>query len=73
MQRMIKEYYIEITALGLCDNITVYRNIDPERVKDAAVKEQLAYIALRIPIYVLIRKGEEVLAKKIFKWIATKI
>ena len=73
LQDMIREYWAEIQVFGaIFDNVTLYRNVDPQALSDNELKRQLTYIAQHIPLYVLMRKGEEELAKKICKWIANR-
>ena len=73
LQDMIREYWTEINVFGaLFDRVIVEYNIDPKRKTDDEIRNQLIYIAQHIPLYVLMRKGEEELAKKICKWIANK-
>jgi hypothetical protein len=73
LQDLIREYWAEIEVFGaLFDNIIIYRNVDPKTYSDDEIKRQLTYIAQHIPLYVLMRKGEEELAKKICKWIADR-
>lgn len=73
LQNLIKEYWAEIQVFGaIFDNVTLYRNVDPKVLSDNELKRQLTYIAQHIPLYVLMRKGEEELAKKICQWITEK-
>ena len=73
LQDMIREYWAEIKVFGaIFDNVTLYRNVDPKTLSDNELKRQLTYIAQHIPLYVLMRKGEEELAKKICEWITEK-
>lgn len=70
LQDMIQEYWTQIDFFGgLFDGIKVFRNINPNTVSDAQIQDQLSYIARHIPAYLLLRKGEEELAKKIYNWI----
>ena len=70
LQDMIQEYWTQIDFFGgLFDGIKVFRNVDPNTVSDAQICDQLSYIARHIPAYLLLRKGEEELAKKIYNWI----
>jgi cobalamin biosynthesis Co2+ chelatase CbiK len=70
IQDLIYEYESEIVLFGaLCDGKTIYRNINPNTLSDDELRRQLVYIARHIPIYVLMRKGEEELAKRICQWI----
>lgn len=72
LQDMIREYTKEIELIGLFDNIRIYFNVTLDAISDDELKRQLLYIARRIPLYVLMRKGEEILAKKICKWLSNK-
>ena len=70
---MIREYRAEINVFGaLFDRVIVEYNIDPKCKTDDEIQNQLIYIAQHIPLYVLMRKGEEELAKKICEWITEK-
>lgn len=73
LQDMIREYRAEINVFGaLFDQVIVEYNIDPKCKTDDELRNQLIYIAQHIPLYVLMRKGEEELAKKICEWITEK-
>ena len=73
LQDLIREYWAEIQVFGaIFDNVTLYRNVDPKALSDNELKRQLTYIAQHIPLYVLMRKGEEELAKKICKWLVSR-
>ena len=70
LQDMLKEYELEIDAFGgLVDGKRVVRGILFDDVSDNEIVSQLNYIYTHIPIYVLMRKGEEKLAQKIDNWI----
>lgn len=73
LQDLIREYWTEIEVFGAqFDNVRIYRNVAPKALSDDELKRQLMYIAQHISLYVLMRKGEEELAKKICKWIADR-
>ena len=60
LQDMIREYWAEINVFGaLFDRVIVEYNIDPKCKTDDEIQNQLIYIAQHIPLYVLMRKGEE--------------
>ena len=70
LQDMIREYWTEIEVFGsLWDGSIIYRNVNPITLSDSELRGQLTYIGRHIPIYILIRKGESELAKKICQWI----
>ena len=74
LQDMIQEYWSQIEFFGcLFDGITINRNIDPSSLSDDSIKAQLAYISRHIPAYVLLRKGDEEMAKKLSEWINKQV
>lgn len=73
LQDMIREYSAQINSFGfLVDQVTVNYHVQIDSMSDESIKNQLAYIARHIPIYVLIKKGEEEVAKKIGGWLIEK-
>ena len=73
LQDMICEYEVQIKLFGvLIDGKKIIHNLDPQSVSDDDVKDQLLYLQRHIPLYVLMRKGEETLAKKLGQWISGK-
>ena len=70
---MINDYWVQIEFFGqLFDGIKVYKNVDLAQVSDETLQAQLSYIAQHIPAYILLRKGEEELAKGICDWLTKK-
>ena len=67
LQKMIQEYWAQIEFFGSFDNIRIYSNVAFENTDDNCIQEQLIYIAKHIPAYIFLRKGEEELAKRIYK------
>lgn len=67
LQKMIQEYWAQIEFFGSFDNIRIYSNVAFENTDDNCIQEQLMYIAKHIPAYIFLRKGEEELAKRIYK------
>ena len=70
LQDMIREYSAQINSFGcLFDQVTVNYHVQMDTMSNESIKNQLAYIARHIPVYVLIKKGEEEAAKKICGWL----
>ena len=71
LQDMIWGYEVQIELLGaLIGRKMIIRNLDPQNFSDDNIKEQLLFLQRYIPIFVLMRKGEETLAKKICEWLS---
>ena len=69
IQEMIHKYASEIKIFGaFVDGVSLIHNVDINCCSDQYLKDQLQYIATHIPIYVLIRKGEHELARKLGEW-----
>lgn len=64
---MVNEYQNEINFFGtFFDGVfTIY----DAYFSDYEVQSQLKYLSIHIPVYSLIKKGDEKLAKKVFVWI----
>lgn len=63
--RIVREYEAEINTYGsLIDGRKLNYSNDFESLTDEQIKEQLQYLGNHIPVYVLIRRGEEKLAKQ---------
>ena len=74
LQDLIPAYWEQIEFFGsLFDGVKIYRNVDLALMNDELLRDQLAYICRHIPVYVLLRKGEEELAKKICEWIDKQV
>ena len=70
---MIHEYSRQINEFGTSiDGIIVKFGVDPNSLSDAEIRKQLKYISVHIPFYILYRKGEEALVKKLRDFIANK-
>lgn len=69
LQKMIQVYWSQIEFFGSFNHIKIYDNVSLENTSDNCIQGQLMYIAQHIPVYVLIRKGEEEMAKRIYKWL----
>ena len=73
LQDMIKDYWVQIEFFGqLFDGIKIYKNVDLTQVSDETLLAQLRYIAQHIPAYILLRKGEEELAKGVCDWLTKR-
>lgn len=71
LQDIIREYWTQIEFFGfLIDGKTIVENLDPFSRSDDQIRDDLIYLARHIPVYVLMRKGEETLAKKICEWLS---
>lgn len=63
--KIVNEYETEINTYGsFIDGRKLNYSIEFESLTDEQIKEQLLYLGNHIPVYVLIRKGEENLAKQ---------
>jgi len=70
LQKMIQEYWSQIEFFGsIFDGTRIIRNVDLEYTSDICIQKHLMYIAQHTPTYVLLRKGEEELAKMMAKWL----
>lgn len=64
-KKFVREYEVEINTYGsFIDGRKLNYSNEFESLTDEQIKEQLQYLGNHIPIYVLIRKGEENLAKE---------
>ena len=63
--KIVSEYEAEINTHGsLIDGRKLNYSNEFESLTDEQIKEQLQYLGNHIPVYVLLRKGEENLAKQ---------
>ena len=63
--KIVSEYEVEINTHGiLIDGRNLNYSNEFESLTDEQIKEQLLYLGNHIPVYVLLRKGEENLAKQ---------
>ena len=70
LQDMIREYENQINTFGLwIDGVRVVHGVLLEQFNDIHIQNQLQYVARHIPVYVLLRKGEKELAKRICQWL----
>ena len=69
LQNMLREYKAQIDFFGMfVDGICVCCNEASNYMSDDSIKNQLIYIGNHIPLYALVREGNEKLAKKICEW-----
>lgn len=69
LQDMIREYEVQINVFGgFIDGKRVIKGVLFESFSNNEIYEQLKYIYVRIPVYVLMQSGEEELAKNIYDW-----
>ena len=67
---LTNEYATEINIFGNCaDGIHVNHYVNFDLMSDDQIKWQLQYLGNHIPIYALMKKGEEELAKQLANWI----
>lgn len=65
-KKIVSEYEVEInTYCSFVDGRNLNYSNEFESLTDEQIKEQLQYLGNHIPVYVLIRRGEEKLAKQI--------
>ena len=70
LQDMIWEYAAQIDAFGfLVDGMQVIQSVPLEQFTDDHIQAQLQYLIHRIPVYVLLREGQQELAKRICQWL----
>lgn len=63
--KIVSEYEAEINTHGfLIDGRNLNYSNEFESLTDELIKEQLQYLGNHIPVYVLLRKGEEKFAKE---------
>ena len=67
LSNMVNEYENEINFFGKFFDGT--KTISCECFSDFEIRVQLQYLALHIPVYSLMKKGEEEFAKKVLEWI----
>ena len=64
-KKIVREYEVEINTYGsFIDGRKLNYSNEFESLTDEQIKEQLQYLGNHIPVYVLLRKGEENLAKQ---------
>ena len=64
-KKLVREYEVEINTYGsFVDGRKLNYSNEFELLTDELIKEQLQYLGNHIPVYVLIRKGEEKFAKQ---------
>lgn len=69
--KIVSEYEAEINTHGfLIDGRNLNYSNEFDSLTDEQIKEQLQYLGNHIPIYVMIRKGEENLAKQLSTFIS---
>ena len=67
IQSLIKRYNSQINQLGfLVDGAHVIYGVNYDVMSDWQIKDQLIYIGQRIPVYALLREGENKLANDLF-------
>ena len=70
LQDMIREYAVQIDTFGfMVDGMQVIRGVPLDQFTDDHIQAQLQYLILRIPAYVLLREGQQELAKRICRWL----
>ena len=70
LQDMIREYAAQINDFGfLVDGMQVIQGVPLEQFTDDHIRAQLQYLIRRIPAYVLLREGQQELAKQICWWL----
>lgn len=70
LQDMIREYAVQIDTFGfMVDGMQVIRGVPLEQFTDDHIRAQLQYLIRRIPAYVLLREGQQELAKRICRWL----
>ena len=70
LQDMIREYAVQIDTFGfIVDGMQVIRGVPLEQFTDEHIRAQLQYLIRRIPAYVLLREGQQELAKRICRWL----
>ena len=67
IQSLIKRYQSQINQFGFfVDGIHVVYGVNYDNMSDLQIKDQLVYIGQRIPVYALIREGENKAANDLF-------
>lgn len=70
LQDMIREYAAQIDTFGfMVDGMQVIRGVPLEQFTDTHIQAQLRYLIRHIPAYVLLREGQQELAKQICQWL----
>ena len=70
LQDMIREYAVQIDTVGfMVDGMQVIRGVPLDQFTDDHIRAQLQYLIRRIPAYVLLREGQQELAKQICWWL----
>ena len=71
IQYLIQRYASEINQLGfLIDGVHVIHGVDYSTMSDLQIRDQLAYLGQRIPIYAFIREGEKKAADDLLNRVA---
>jgi len=67
IQSLITRYHSQIKQFGFfVDGVRVVRGVNYDYMSDWQIKDQLIYIGQRIPVYALIREGENKIANDLF-------
>lgn len=70
LQDMIREYAAQINEFGfLVDGMQVIRGVPLGQFTDEHIQTQLKYLISHIPVYVLLKEGQQALAKRLFQWL----
>ena len=70
LQDMIREYAVQIDTFGfMVDGMQVIRGVPLDQFTDDHIRAQLQYLIRHIPAYVLLREGQQELAKRICRWL----
>ena len=71
LQDMIREYAVQINTFGLVfDGTRVIPDVLLDQFSDEYIRSKLEYLMRHIPVYVLLKEGQQEMAKRFFRWLS---